>query len=161
MGATGALHPRSTWAPIAYYYLYFDTPLDRMFIIIYIYILCSLSLMVVVVVDVVVVVVAVFVFARLSCYLNTPALAYVELLLCSSACASIPFISKLDCRMRLAKGRIELYSAFRQLYLAFADFCEIRPYFVCGSGAGERRNRALSDLLPVSFWPLPPPPFWK
>jgi hypothetical protein len=30
--------------------------------------------------------------------------------------------------MRLAKGRIGLYSAFRQLYLAFADFCEIRPY---------------------------------
>jgi hypothetical protein len=42
-------------------------------------------------------------------------------------------ISKLGCRMRLAKGRIELHSAFRQLYLAFADFCEIRPYFVCGN----------------------------
>jgi hypothetical protein len=32
-------------------------------------------------------------------------------------------ISKLGCRMGLARGRIaELYSAFRQLYLAFADF---------------------------------------
>jgi hypothetical protein len=39
--------------------------------------------------------------------------------------------------MRLAKGRIEPYSAFRQPHFAFADFCEIRPYFVCGNGARE------------------------
>jgi hypothetical protein len=49
-----------------------------------------------------------------------------------------------------------LYSAFRQPHLAFADFCEIRPYFVCGNGADERRNIALFDLLPASFWPFFP-----
>jgi hypothetical protein len=57
--------------------------------------------------------------------------------------------------MRLAKGRMGLYSAFRQLYLAFADLCEIGPYFVCGNGAGERRNGALFlDLSPALFWPF-------
>jgi hypothetical protein len=34
--------------------------------------------------------------------------------------------------MGLAKGRIELCSAFRQLHLAFADVFEIRPYFLNG-----------------------------
>jgi hypothetical protein len=62
-------------------------------------------------------------------------------------------INKLGCRMGLAKGRIELYSAFRQPHLAFADFYEIRPFsFV--EMAGERRNGALFDLLPASFWPF-------
>jgi hypothetical protein len=72
----------------------------------------------------------------------------------AGALRPIRFISKLDCRMGLATDRMGLYSAFRQLYLASADFCEIRPYFVCGNGAGERRNGAPFDLLPASFWPF-------
>jgi hypothetical protein len=101
-GATGAPRPRSTWAPIAYC-LYFDTPLDRLsFPYIYIYrFRCPLS----------------FVVGDCCCYCscrcrrclrfrapfvlsNTRALAYVELLLCSSACASIPFALWLSGYMR-------------------------------------------------------------
>jgi hypothetical protein len=59
----------------------------------HIYISCSLSLMIVVVVDVVAVVVVVCCLHFRAPFVlsTTPALTYVELLLCSSACASIPF----------------------------------------------------------------------
>jgi hypothetical protein len=86
-----AVAPRSTWAPISDRLppVFRHSPRSD---VLSIYISCLLSLMVAVVVDVVVVVVVVFVFARLSCSLTpTPSLTYVELLLCSSACASTPF----------------------------------------------------------------------
>jgi hypothetical protein len=58
---------------------------------------------------------------------------------------------KREARTKLAKGRIELYFAFRQPHFHKRNKALFRKSRQKPNKAGERRNGALFDLLPASF----------